>query len=123
MGEMKRTVLAAICVALALTTACSKNPRRPEPRRIAYDCYDYWPYVHYGRYDCWDRVWYGPAYYYYPYRTYYYPATPTGARPDPGARPGEPVRRARERLPLPDRDRDDGLAPPRLPSPDVPVLP
>jgi hypothetical protein len=118
---MKRTVWVAICVALSLATACSKNPRRPEPRRIAYDCYDYWPYVHYGRYDCWDRVWYGPAYYYYPYRTYDYPATPTGARGELGTR--QPVRRAKERLPLPDRDRDEGLAPPRLPSPDLPVLP
>jgi len=117
---MKAKLILTMAAALLLA-ACSHNPRREaRPVPVAYECYDWWPYVYYGPYDCWHSVWYGPAYYYYPYRTYSYPGAPTVA-----ARRGDTVPKARERirgsLPLP--DRDDSLSAPPLPRPELPRLP
>src|ERR1041385_9349130 len=79
-------------VAALLLAACSHNPRHDtRPMPVAYECYDWWPYVYYTPYDCWHSVWYGPAYYSYPYRTYSYPGASSVA-----ARRGVDVPRTRD---------------------------
>ncbi len=97
-------------MAMLLATACADQSRRPAPTRLAADCYDAWPYVYYAPYDCWHGVWYGPTYFYEPYRSYY-SATPAGRleRIGPGSRRAE--------LPIPGERPDLPLPVPSLPDP------